>query len=193
MPAPKRVRLAAVLLLPVVVGLHAGMQLADGLVSVHRHGRHWLLARHRGRAALVVSHADKSSCRMARRLMDGYGHQRLDWLLLLDPVPSAGVSCWQGLARHVSAMQQGQPALAPGQRLISAGLSVELLAHRGEPLLLRIGRQRWQVLLRPQSLWSLQDADVLSTGITGTWLGFRPSSQQRRWLMAHGGSLKVAD
>ena len=137
------------------------MQLADGLVSVHRHGRHWLLARHRGRAALVVSHADKSSCRMARRLMDGYGHQRLDWLLLLDPVPSAGVSCWQGLARHVSAMQQGQPALAPGQRLISAGLSVELLAHRGEPLLLRIGRQRWQVLLRPQSLWSLQDADVL--------------------------------
>ena len=130
---------------------------------------------------------------MARRLMDGYGHERLDWLLLLDPVPAAELNCWHGLARHVSAMQQGQPALTPGQRLISSGLSVELLAHRGQPLLLRIGRQRWQVLLRPQSLWSLQDADVLRTDITGTWLGFRPSSQQRRWLRAHGGSLRFAD
>ena len=193
LPAPKRARWAGLLLLPVAVGWHVGMQLADGLVSVHRHGRHWLLARHRGRAALVVSHADQASCRMARLLMDGYGHQRLDWLLLLDPVPAAEASCWQGLARHVSAMQQGQPALAPGQRLISSGLSVELLAHRGEPLLLRIGRQSWQVLLRPQSLWSLQDAAVRSSNITGTWLGFRPSSQQRRWLMALGGSLRVAD
>ena len=193
LPAPKRARLVAVLLLPITVALHAGVQLADGLVSVHRRGRHWLLARHHGRAALVVSHADQASCRMARRLMDGYGHQRLDWLLLLDPVPAAEVSCWQGLGRHVSARQQGQPGLAPGQRLISSGLSVELLAHRGEPLLLQIGRQRWQVLLRPQSLWSLQDAAPPSAGITGTWLGFRPSSQQRRWLMAHGGSLRVAD
>ena len=192
MPAPKQARWAG-LLLPVAIGAHAGMQLADGLVSVHRHGRHWLLARHRGRAALVVSHADPISCRMARRLMDGYGHHRLDWLLLLDPVPAVELNCWHGLARHVSAMQQGQPGLAPGQRLISSGLSVELLAHRGEPLLLRIGRQRWQVLLRPQSLWSLQEAAAPSAGITGTWVGFRPSSQQRRWLMAHGGSLRVAD
>ena len=193
MPAPKQARWAGLLLLPVAIGAHAGMQLADGLVSVHRHGRHWLLARHRGRAALVVSHADPISCRMARRLMDGYGHHRLDWLLLLDPVPAVELNCWHSLARHVSAMQQGQPGLAPGQRLISSGLSVELLAHRGEPLLLRIGRQRWQVLLRPQSLWSLQEAAAPSAGITGTWVGFRPSSQQRRWLMAHGGSLRVAD
>ena len=42
------------------------VQLGDGLVTVERFGRHWLLARHRGSAALVITHGDERSCRMAR-------------------------------------------------------------------------------------------------------------------------------
>ena len=45
----------------------------------------WFLARHRGCAALVSTHGDARSCRMAQRLAAVHGHVRLDWAMLSDP------------------------------------------------------------------------------------------------------------
>ena len=90
------------------------VQLGDGLVAVERFGRHWLLARHRGRAALVSTHGDARSCRMAKRLAAVHGHARLDWVMLLDPVATDVLSCWQALAHRVDAPQQGRSPIAIG-------------------------------------------------------------------------------
>ena len=82
---------------------HGLLQLGDGLVAVEQFGRHWLLARHRGRAALVSTHGDARSCRMAKRLAAVHGHARLDWVMLLDPVATEVMACWQALAHRVEA------------------------------------------------------------------------------------------
>jgi competence protein ComEC len=164
--------------------VQASVQLADGVVTVQQSGRHWLLARHRGRAALVGTAADAASCRVASRLADVHGHPRLDWVMLLDPVAPDTLDCWRFLAGHVAAPHQGHAALAMGQRLTSAGLTLELLADRGQPMLLRVGDQRWRLLPRPQALWAMQGQQQLhrAAGFHGTWLGFKPSWRQRRWL-----------
>ena len=168
--------------------VHGRVQLADGVVAVQRGRQHWLLARHQGRAALVSLTAGASSCRMARRLADVHGHGRLDWVLLLDPVASEVMACWQGLGHRVVAPHQGRAGLAFGQRLRSDGLSLELLADRGQPMLLRIGQLRWRLLPRPQALWALQRQRRLGP-VDGTWLGFQPNRVQRRWLA--GGGMEV--
>ena len=184
------VRLRRWALLPMAAALlaHGLVQLADGLVVVERFGRHWLLARHRGRAALVSTHGDGRSCRMAKRIAAVHGHARLDWVMVLDPVATNALPCWQAVAHRVVAPQQGRPPIAKGQVLRSDGLSVQRPQHRPGSLLLRAGRQRWQLLPRPQALWSLQkqQKSSLERGLTGTWLGFKPSAQQRRWLLKHG-------
>ena len=76
-----------------------------------------------------------------------------------------------------------------GQVLLSDGLELHLLADRGQPLLLRLGAQRWRLLLTPQALWALQESkrSLHADAIQGHWLGFRPSSAQRRWLSQNGG------
>ena len=126
---------------------------------------------------------------MAQQLAAVHGHARLDWVMVLDPVATDVLPCWQGLAHHVEAPQQGKPPIAEGQMLRSDGLSVQRLQHRAGALLLRAGRQRWQLLPRPQALWSLQDQQRPGPQqfFTGTWLGFKPSALQRRWLLQHWG------
>ena len=181
----RRMGLISVLM---AVLVHGRVQLADGVVAVQRGRQHWLLARHQGRAALVSLTAGASSCRMARRLADVHGHGRLDWVLLLDPVASEVMACWQGLGHRVVAPHQGRAGLAFGQRLRSDGLSLELLADRGQPKLLRIGQLRWRLLPRPQALWALQRQRRLGP-VDGTWLGFQPNRVQRRWLA--GGGMEV--
>ncbi|WP_253912486.1 hypothetical protein [Synechococcus sp. KORDI-52] len=163
------------------------LQLADGLVAVERFGRHWLLARHRGRAALVSTHGDGQACRMAQRLAAVHGHPRLDWVMLLDPVAPDVLPCWKPLAGHVQAAQQGRPPLAAGQMLRSDGLSVHRVQQRAGTLVLQAGRQRWQLIPRPQALWSLQEQQRsgFQRPFKGTWLGFKPSAVQRRWLLKH--------
>ena len=177
-------------LLPLTIALlvHGRGQLGDGLVAVERFGRHWLLARHHGRAALLSTHGDGRSCRMAQRIAAVHGHHRLDWVVLLDPVASDVLPCWQGLAHHVEAPQQGLVSLATGQELRSDGLSVQRLTNRPGSLVLWAGRQRWQLLPKPQALWSLQKQrrSTSKQVFTGTWLGFKPSASQRRWLLQHG-------
>ena len=88
-------------------------------------GRHWLLARHRGRDAVVSTHGDARSCRMAKRLAAVHGHARLDWVMLLDPVAKDVMACWQALAHRVEAPQQGRSPIAIGQVLQSTGLAVQ--------------------------------------------------------------------
>ena len=121
---------------------------------------------------------------MAKRLAEVHGHHQLDWVLLLDPVATDTLPCWQSFARMLVAEQQGQMPLGMGQRLVSSGLSLTLLAQRGEPLLLTAGRLRWWVLPSPQALWSLQarGSNDLRRPMTGYWLGFQPSRSQRQWL-----------
>ena len=178
----RRMGLISVLM---AVLVHGRVQLADGVVAVQRGRQHWLLARHQGRAALVSLTAGASSCRMARRLADVHGHQRLDWVMLLDPVATEAMACWQGLGHRVVAPHQGRAGLAMGQRLLSDGLSVELLSDRGQAMLLRIGDQRWRLLPRSQALWALQDQGS-SANVDGTWLGFQPNRTERRWLKEGG-------
>ena len=122
---------------------------------------------------------------MARRLADAHGHGRLDWVMLLDPVATEAMACWQGLGHRVVAPHQGRAGLVVGQRLISDGLSVELLSDRGQAMLLRVGDRRWRLLPRSQALWALQDQGS-SDKVDGTWLGFAPTSTERRWLMGVG-------
>ena len=178
-------------LVPLTVALltHGLVQFADALVAVERFGRHWLLARHRGRAALVSTHGDGRSCRMAQRMAAVHGHSRLDWVMLLDPVATDVLPCWQALAHRVEAPQQGGAPIALGQMLRSDGLSVQHSQHRAGPLLLRVGGQRWHLLPRSQALWVFQEQQQRSgpqRGFTGTWLGFKPSASQRRWLLQQG-------
>ena len=131
-------------LIPLATALlvHGLVQLGDGLVTVERFDRHWLLGRHRGRAALVSTHGDARSCRMAKKLAAVHGHARLDWVLLLDPVATDVLACWQALAHRVEAPQQGQAPIAIGQVLRSDGLSVQRLQSRSGALVMRVGHQR---------------------------------------------------
>ena len=176
-------------LLPMATALlaHGLLQLSDGLVAVEHFGRHWLLARHRGRAALVSTHGDDRSCRMAQRIATVHGHSRLDWVMLLDPVATDVLPCWQALAHRVEAPQQGRPPIAKGKMLRSDGLSVHRSQHRTGSLVLRAGWQRWQLLPRPQALWTQQGQQRSGSPhvFTGIWLGFKPSAPQRRWLLQH--------
>ena len=105
--------------------------------------------------------------------------------MLLDPLATEAMACWQGLGHRVVAPHQGRAGLAVGQRLLSDGLSVELLSDRGQAMLLRIGDQRWRLLPRPQALWALQDQGS-SANVDGTWLGFQPNRTERRWLKEGG-------
>ncbi len=144
LPALARLRWRALPLLLLAVIVQASVQLKDGLVVVGQWGRHWVLARHQGRAALVSSHGDGLSCALARRLSEAHGHRRLDWVAVLDPVASSQQRCWRSLARTVLAEHQGQSPLQPGQRLASAGLELgaEVDAVATRSLWLRAGAQR---------------------------------------------------
>ena len=82
LPGWGRWRPMGLLLALLAVLVQGCVQLADVVVAVQCGRQHWLLARHQGRAALVSTSAGVSSCRMARRLEDVYGHGRLDWVKL---------------------------------------------------------------------------------------------------------------
>ena len=139
-------------LIPMATALlvHGLVHLGDGLVTVERFDRHWLLVRHRGRAALVSTHGDARSCRMAKKLAAVHGHARLDWVLLLDPVATDVLVCWQALAHGVEAPQQGQVPIAIGQVIRSDGVSVQRLQSRSGALVMRVGHQRWQLVPSPR-------------------------------------------
>ena len=59
--------------------------------------------------------------------------------MLLDPLATDVMACWQALAHRVEAAQQGQAPIAISQVLRSDGLSVQHLQHRSGALLMRVG------------------------------------------------------
>ena len=77
--------------------------------------------------------------------------------------------------------------------LRSDGLVLQRPQQRAGSLVLQAGRQRWQLLPRPQAMWKLQQQLRSSTQpvFTGTWLGFNPSAPQRRWLLDHGAGSRI--
>ena len=179
----RRWRRLAPAAIALVAVLHLAALGADQLLLVHQGGRDLLLARHRGRAALVALQADGFSCHQARQLGSGLGVARFDWVLLLDPLAPSPPACWQEQAGLVLASADGSLPLHPGQRLASAGLSAEPFASASRGLQLAVGRRRWLLLPDPQDLWSWQEGQV-PLQADGVWLGFRPRARERRWLQA---------
>ena len=148
LPALRRWRwclLVSLFLLMVCV--QAGVRLQDRWIHVEQWGRQWLLLRHRGRAALLATHGDALSCHQAERLSQGMGHQRLDWVAVLDPVGTEQQVCWSAITHTLQAEQQGQLPLVKGQRLQTDGLSLALADPHGRLLRVRVG-QRMKVLRR---------------------------------------------
>ena len=183
LPQGRRWRLWAVGLLALVAGLQLQLLRADQLLLVHDGGRQWLVARHAGRAALISRRADGLSCSRASQLAQGLGIQRYDWTLLLDPLPPEQPKCWAALTPTLLAGQNGSPALAQGQRLLSPGLAVEALADDSQALLLAAGRLRWGLLPDRQAWWSWRDqGGARAQRLDGLWLGFRPKPAERSSL-----------
>ena len=139
MPATQRWRGLSLLWLVLAVCLQVRVQLRDDLIRVEQWGRQWLVLRHRGRAAMLSSHGDDLSCRIATRLSHGLGHQRLDWIAVLDPVGTDQQVCWNVLAHTLQVEQRGRSPITPGQRLQSDGLSVGVADQRGRTLKVRFG------------------------------------------------------
>jgi competence protein ComEC len=186
----RRWRLLAVGLLGLVVAVHLSLLGADQLLLVHQGRLDLLVARHRGRAALVSGSGDGYSCSQASQLARGLGVQRFDWALLLDPVAPEQPACWQGQAGLVLASADGSLPLQPGQRLASRGLSAAPLAIESRAMQLQLGRRRWLLLPDRQALWAWQERSVAGGGrqapLDGVWLGFQPSSRERTQLRMIG-------
>ena len=87
------------------------------------------------------SHGDLLSCQLAKQLGHGYGHRRLDWVVVMDPVASDHIDCWTELAHTVRAEHHGQPPLFPGQRLQSPGLMLRRLRGQDRHWSLRVNGQ----------------------------------------------------
>ena len=154
LPVQQRWRGLSLLWLLLAVCLQVRVQLRDDLIRVEQWGRQWLVLRHRGRAAMLSSHGDDLSCRIATRLGHGLGHQRLDWIAVLDPVGIDQQVCWNALAHTLQVEQRGSFPLTPGQRLQSDGLSIGISDQRGRWLNVRFGTRVQRLRrsdLRPQS------------------------------------------
>ena len=189
----RRWRRLAPALVALACGLHLALLQADQLLLVHQGHRDLLLARHRGRAALVALQGDGFSCHQAGQLARGLGVARFDWALLLDPLPPDPSGCWQQHAGLVVASADGSPPLLPGRRLQSPGLGAEAIAMASRGLWLQVGRRRWLLLPERQDLWAWRDQPGASgapgpagarSAADGLWLGFRPGPRERRWLAA---------
>ena len=154
LPALQRWRGISMLWLLLAVCLQVRVQLRDDLIRVEQWGRQWLVLRHRGRAAMLSSHGDELSCRIATRLSHGLGHQRLDWIAVLDPGGTDQQVCWNALTHTLQVEQGGRFPLTPRQHLQSDGLSVGVNDQRGRSLNVRVGTRAQRLRrsdLRPQS------------------------------------------
>ena len=177
----RRWRLLASSLLILVVALHVASLRADGLLLVRDGDADLLVARHRGRTALVATRADGFSCRRASRLATGLGSPRYDWVLSLDPLASPEPDCWRTLSPLVLLTGEDIAPLGPGQRLRSEGLAVEALSAESNALQLLVGGQRW-LLLPDRGALQAWRHNPKPWDQEGLWLGFQPLARERRWL-----------
>ncbi len=174
-------------LLALAIALHCHLLAADQLLLVHQGRLDLLVARHRGRAALVSSSADGFSCSQASQLARGLGVQRFDWALLLDPLAPEQPDCWRSQAGLVLASADGSLPLQPGQQLASPGLTATPVAIESRAMQLQLGRWRWLLLPDRQALWAWQERPGPGHGtVDGLWLGFRPTGRERSQLQRLG-------
>jgi competence protein ComEC len=182
--APRWRRLGLALL-ALVMALHLGWLGSDRLWLVHQ-GRLVLLgAPHQGRGALVSLQGDGFSCQAAQNLAKGLGMQRLDWSLVLDPVPPSNADCWHQNTAMLLTSGEGSRPLEPGETLASPGLAARAMAIDSRGLQLQVGRAHWLLLPDRQALWSWRDQHdqpQARPSWDGVWLGFRPRPQERQWL-----------
>jgi len=97
--------------------------------------------RHGGRGALVSRDAGPRSCSQAQRLRQVLGLPRLDWVVLLDPVPADDFGCWQKLSPQLQVLPRGElssPGLVfrsqlqvPGAALLQLGRRCYCLRQQG--------------------------------------------------------------
>ena len=122
------------LLLVLISCLGQGQRLlADEVIELPSSRGRLVLMRHGGRGALVSRDAGSRSCHQARRLQQALGLPRLDWVVLLDPVPAADQNCWQQLSQHVQVLPRGE--------LSSPGLLFRAALHRPGEALLQLGHR----------------------------------------------------
>jgi competence protein ComEC len=177
-------RRGGLVLLALVVGLHTAGLRADQLLLVHQAGADLLVARHGGRAAALASRGDGVSCQRLKRLAEGLGVQRFDWLVLLDPVASPEPACWRDQAGVSLLSGEAGPPLALGQRLRSPGLELEALSLDSQAYALQVGRLRWLLLPDRQALEAVRGRRVSGRGL---WLGFSPRKAEQLAGQALGG------
>jgi len=188
----QRWRRLGVGLLALVMALHLGWLGSDRLVLVHQGRLDLLIARHQGRGALVSLQGDGFSCQAAQNLAKGLGVQRLDWSLVLDPVPLANPDCWHQNTAMLLTSGEGSRPLEPGETLASPGLAAEAVAIESRGVQLQVGQAHWLLLPDRQALWSWRDQreglgastdqPQASPPLDGVWLGFRPRPREREWL-----------
>ena len=193
--APRWRRLGLVLL-ALVMALHLGWLGSDRLLLVHQGRLDVLVARHQGRGALVSLQGDGFSCQAAQNLAKGLGVQRLDWSLVLDPVPPTNSDCWHQNTAMLLTSGEGSRPLEPGQTLASPGLAATAVAVDSRGVQLQVGRAHWLLLPDRQALWSWRDQreglgattnqPQASPPLDGVWLGFRPRPREREWLERQG-------
>ena len=115
--------------------------LADELLELPIGKGNLVLLRHGGRGALVSRDAGPRSCSQAQRLRQALGLPRLDWVVLLDPVPADDFGCWQQLSPQVQVLPRGElssPGLVfrsqvqvPGEALLQLGRRCYCLRQQG--------------------------------------------------------------
>ena len=181
-PRLRRRRGWGMALVLLAMGAHLLLLRGDQLLALHEGPRQWLLARHGGRGALISRGCYALSCSRATQLVHGLGLQRLDWLLLLDPVAPEAPGCWSALTATLVSAQDGAPPLLSGQRLVSPGLELEALAPDSQALLLRLNRRPWVLLPDVQAWRSWRQRPLPAQRLDGLWLGFTPAARQRRLL-----------
>jgi len=182
--APRWRRLGLALL-ALVMALHLGWLGSDRLLLVHQGRLDVLVARHQGRGALVSLQGDGFSCQAAQNLAKGLGVQRLDWSLVLDPVPPTNPDCWHQNTAMLLTSGEGSWPLEPGETLASPGLAATALAIDSRGVQLQVGRAHWVLLPDRQAFWSWRDQHdqpLARPACDGVWLGFRPRPREREWL-----------
>ena len=115
--------------------------LADELLELPIGKGNLVLLRHGGRGALVSRDAGPRSCSQAQRLRQALGLPRLDWVVLLDPVPADDFGCWQQLSPQLQVLPRGElssPGLVfrsqlqvPGAALLQLGRRCYCLRQQG--------------------------------------------------------------
>ncbi len=105
--------------------------LADQVLELPAGKGGLVLLRHGGRGALVSRQAAPRSCRRAQRLRQALGLPRLDWVVLLDPVPAVAPGCWQQLSPQVQVLPRGE--------LSSPGLVFRSAPNRPGSVVLQVG------------------------------------------------------